>query len=427
MKDNWIMHKVMTKKLRSISLALFVILNIYGGFLETQLGISRQVFIMIPIFFLAICVLINKKIIVNKNILTLFLFILCICVMQLLFMANTEIFSILFYGLILVFASINYDSQDLWLVCKTIVFVSIFMIIETFFYYFMLLDWGWGTYNVRNFTAAPKEDYTIILSLAFIILFVLFLSNKFGGVKKYGIIFLMLLELFVNIVIMQSKTAMLLPIIILAFIYSKSSVRIKKTIRRICIMVLLALVLIFVFGQEYVPEYIYVFINNYTGLFEDKVSLISNVERFSGSYDQRSSIYRFCFELFLRYPILGVGFGQLGDYTILSSDAYVNELTQAESGVVSAFVEGGIFYGIMYLGMMLYLIIRSFRMIKRSSNSSDTYLLFFLAITLFLCCVTNDCQSITFWLMLGLLYSHKDKLNIMLKKGIVNSGTFSRL
>lgn len=402
----------MSKQLRNIALPLLVFFNIYGGFLENNLNISRQIFLIVPIILLVISLITTNKITVNRYAVFIFVFTCLICILQLIFIKNMEIFNVLFYTFIFLLISINYNTEDLWLVSKTIVGISILMIIEAVFYYRMLLSWGWGTYNVRNFTSAPKEDYTIILSVSFMILFVLFLYTQMASWKKVFVILLMILELFTNIVIMQSKTAILLPIISIVVIYTKCSAKTKRTIRRICLLACLAIGIVFIFGQDYIPDFVYVFINRYTGLFENQVSSISDVTRYSGSYDQRGSIYKFCLNLFLNYPILGVGFGKIDEFTSLSSIAYVNELGQAESGIISSFVEGGAFYGILYLFMMLYPIIKGFNTIKRRGSAVDAYLLFLLAITLFFCCLTNDCQSVVFWVMISLLYAHQGKLSV---------------
>lgn len=395
-------------KVRIFSICFLIIVNIYGGFFENLIGISRQILLILPIATWILSIILDKKIYVRKNHIVISATLLTICLIQILVFRNyTDAFSMLAYYSVFLLCGINFRKNDLDITCKTIILISIFMIGEAIYYYIMLRSWGWGTYNVRNFTSAPKEDYTIVLSLAFVYLFLKHIEKKEQGLKRYAIIGLMILELGVNIIIMQSKTSIIIMILALILIYIRSSKKQKKRIHYICFTTLVAGIMLMMFGQNYIPDFVYVFLNRYTGLFGNKIANIANYSKYAGTYDQRDSIYGYCFSLIIQHPILGVGFGNFGKYSILSSNSLISELTQAESGVLDAFVDGGIFYGIVYLQIIFYPIIkgmRAKRMIARNGNT----LLMIIALTIIICAFTNDCKSVTFWLIVGLLHSHKN-------------------
>lgn len=397
-------------KIRSLSICLLVIVNIYGGYFEKLIGISRQILLIFPIAIWIVSIILEKKIHFRRNHLYLSIILLSVCLVQTLVFQNyTDIFSMLAYYSVFLLCGINFKENDLEITCKTIVLISMFMIGEAIFYYIMLQSWGWGTYNVRNFTIAPKEDYTILLSVAFVYLFLKFMSKKEQGLKRYATIGLMILELGVNIIIIQSKTAIIIMILALVFIYKKSSNKQKKKIHHICLAALAVGIILVLSGQKYIPDFVYVFLNRYTGLFGNKIASIVNYSKYAGSYEQRDSIYGYCIELIMQHPIFGIGFGNFGKYSILSSNSLISELTQAESGVLGAFVNGGIFYGILYLQIIIYPIIKGIcnkKIIDRDNN------IFFLiiALTIIICVFTNDCESVTFWLIVGCLHSYSKLL-----------------
>ena len=397
-------------KIRSLSICFLVIVNIYGGYFEKVIGISRQILLIFPIIIWIVSIVLGKKIYFGKNHLFLSIILLSLCLVQLLVFQNyTDIFSMFAYCSVFLLCGINFKQNDLEIICKTIVFISIFMIGEAIFYYVMLQSWGWGTYNVRNFTTAPKEDYTILLSVAFVYLFLKFMSKKEQGLKRYAVIGLMILELGVNVIIIQSKTAIIILILALVFIYKKSSSKQKKKIRCIFFVALTAGSILVLSNSKYIPDFVYVFLNRYTGLFGNKTANIANYSKYSGTYEQRNSIYGYCFELIMQHPIFGIGFGNFGKYSILSSNLLISELTQAESGVLDAFVNGGIIYGILYLQIIFYPIIKGIcnkKIVDRNSN----ILFLIIALTIVICAFTNDCESVTFWLIVGCLHSYKKYL-----------------
>lgn len=391
--------------LRKLSIYLLIAANIYGGFFKKVLGLSRQLILIVPIIVWFVSIICDKKIITKKGHLILTAILYTICLVQILYFQNyATSFSMISYFSIFLLSGINSRENDLDTVCKSIVIVSVFMIIEAIKYYIQLISWGWGTYNVRNFTAAPKEDYTIILSLAFLYLFSKYIEKSIHGWKNYIIIGLMILELYVNIFIMQSKTAIVIMIIALIFLYMKSNIKTKRRIQKVFLLSALGIVLIIGFGQKYIPDFVYVLINRYTGLWASRVADISNYRKYTGTYEQRNLIYNYCLKIILKYPFVGIGFGNLKEYSTLSANSLINELTQAESGILDAFVGGGAFYGILYLYIIFCPIIKGIQSI--STMLENTFSI--IAIAVAICAVTNDCTSITFWLLLGCINSHKD-------------------
>ena len=54
-------------KIRSLSICFLVIVNIYGGYFEKVIGISRQILLIFPIIIWIVSIVLGKKIYFGKN------------------------------------------------------------------------------------------------------------------------------------------------------------------------------------------------------------------------------------------------------------------------------------------------------------------------------------------------------------------------
>ncbi len=397
-------------KIRTLLIPLLIIFNIFGVFFESVFGLSRQIFVFVILLAMVGLLTFKKKLHINKYMLLLILFQIGVCAFHVLFGSDiaSEI-KMFLYFFVFWLIGIFYEPNDFKRLENTLILVSIIMIIEAIYYYFILLMRGWRTFNVRLFTTAPKEDYTFILTLVFVLLFFRFLYSAKNNKEKICLLILMAMECFVNIIIMQSKTM----ILVIAFVFIAAIFISKRTVKRKLINILaivgLAIVFVFIFASEYVPDFMYVFINKVTGLFESKVATLQDADLYSGTYGQRSTIYIFAINLILKYPLFGIGFGQFGVYSAQSKNELISAVVQAESGVMGAFVEGGIIYGSIFV---LLLIIPFFKGISLYKKKADPNILTvsMLSSAFFILALTNDCTSITFWLILAMVYARYREL-----------------
>lgn len=396
------------KKYQNISLVMMIFFNIYGSLLENIFFIPRQALLIIPILILTISLFLEiyyrGQLKINRFSFYIFLIGCLIIILQVIILNNYSSFKQLLYLCIFFLISLSTNKDTVNSLSKSLIILTILMCIEALYYYFLLMSWGWETYNVRHFTIAPKEDYTLLLSLGYVILlFSIPIYSKKS--KKVLIFFLAMFELFVNIFVMQSKTALIVVAFSIFVFYYKIPKKIRKRIFYVLLFSIILMFLILVSFQNILPDFIYVLINQYTGLFASRVEQIQNIEKLVGTYDQRNAIYLFCSQLFFSHFFIGIGFGNFGNYSTLSDNPYINTIIQPESGIIGSFVEGGIIYGILYVSMVLYPIIISLKRIRDNPTSLKYYKYCLLSITMAICCILNDCQSVTFWTIMGILIS----------------------
>lgn len=126
--------------LRKLSIYLLIAANIYGGFFKKVLGLSRQLILIVPIIVWFVSIICDKKIITKKGHLILTAILYTICLVQILYFQNyATSFSMISYFSIFLLSGINSRENDLDTVCKSIVIVSVFMIIEAIKYYIQLI------------------------------------------------------------------------------------------------------------------------------------------------------------------------------------------------------------------------------------------------------------------------------------------------
>lgn len=125
-------------------------------------------------------------------------------------------------------------------------------------------------------------------------------------------------------------------------------------------------------------------------------------------------------EQFLENFWFGAGLGDMGAVGKNLQELSVYELSVAESYFLKVFVEGGIFFGSAFIIMMIYLLIRSFKFIRRSpSQSFAAYIFIFFFLDCFMSMTMEYVLgSILFWLSISVitkdvltLHSSKESLN----------------
>lgn len=395
------------RKLNKLLMALLIVLNIFGAAVQAHTGVSRQLFVAAAAAgIMGIYVLvsfINDELRLKPWFLAVLGIELFTIVLHIaLFGDVSNELSMMLYFAIFLFVGLTAKKGDFDFVLKVVNAISIFMCGQAIYYFLYVIAHGWNTYNVRLFTTAPKEDYTFILAISFSFSLFELLFNTFCKKKALFLCGVMFLDCFVNVVVMQSKTMILIIMALVAVAFFFCDRKMKKYIIAVLCAGLAVLVFIFIFYSELVPEYVFVFINKVTGLMGDKLARSSKI--YEGTYDQRSVIYAFSLDLFMHNFVSGVGFSRFAEYSSASSDAYVNAVVQTESGVVSAFVEGGIAFGAMYMCLILVPGAASaYYSIKRDNpNCVKTVLM---SLTIFLLALNNDTASITFWVLLSLHFS----------------------
>lgn len=120
----------------------------------------------------------------------------------------------------------------------------------------------------------------------------------------------------INIVLIQSKLFILVLAATIFVLYFFTNGTPKKFVRSFSLVAVLLIVVAFVFYPQIIPDYIYVFLNRYLGVFGDAVSSITAYDRYTTTYSMRGTVYDFAFDLFLNHPLFGVGFGNYKNYAI---------------------------------------------------------------------------------------------------------------
>lgn len=392
-------------KWNRVLICILIVFNIYGLLIQNMTGINRQLFVgsvlMLLVSGLGIKCLWQKKIKIQPIYLGIIGFEIFISLIHLTLFQNIENeFSMFlcfctFFLIGIISTKKNYEA-----VLKTIVLISVAMCIEAIYYYIYVVSRGWRVFNVRIFTSAPKEDYTFILTISFVIAFCEILFHSSDNRKKILMGVVILLDIFVNVIVMQSKTMFLVIAVVIATTFFVCGSKIKRIIIFASIFVFLVLVVLFLFKSDVVPDYIYVFINQATGLMEEKVQSIRDSKIYSTTFDQRYTIYLFALNLFMQHIFFGIGFFQFAEYSSRSTDRFVYVVTQTESGIVGAFLEGGLFFGMIYLCLMVIPGIVGFKCYLKNKNPNGIRTML-LSCAFLVLSLNNDTTSITFWTLLS--------------------------
>lgn len=391
-------------------IVFLLIFNIYGALLQNITGLNRQLFVIFVLFLIVCCfaaklISSNRANINQYNILILGFELFLSFVHIFLFRNMGDEISMLLYFIIFFLVGIVASKKDFDFLMKAIVGISIAMCLEAAYYSLYIFSIGWRIFNVRYLTAAPKADYTFVVTLGCVAVFyeLMFYSRAF---KKKIIMFGLLgLFMFINIIVMQSKTSILVILMVCIVAFFVSSPKTKRIMIALLILSLIGFLIIMTVKSELIPDFIIVFINKATGLFSSRVAELETAELYGGTYGQRTLIYMFAFALFIQNAFFGIGFNQFMNYSAESSEALVRAVVQTESGIIGAFVEGGFFFGAVYLTIILFPGIAGLTCYINNRNNKKGIFLFLLSGGIFLLALNNDTNSISFWAIESIIFS----------------------
>lgn len=385
---------------------LTIILNVYGAALSRMYNLPTIVFTAIPLVLLFMCLCIfNKGLLqVDSNIkgllyINLFVF---ICHMLLCGVGSNEIKYFLYFIVFLVVNSLV--SKQNWKIVEiALVGIGVFLSLDALQYLPDLISRGVRIYNVANSTILDKSVYTLVLTLAFICLLVNCLDKNL--IKTARIVSLVLMVFFgaINIVLIQSKLFILVLTATIFVLYFFTNDTPKKFVRSFSLVAVLLIVVAFVFYPQIIPDYIYVFLNRYLGVFGDAVSSITAYDRYTTTYSMRGTVYDFAFDLFLNHPLFGVGFGNYKIYAIENA-GLLGGVTQTESSMMNVLVEGGAIYFVTHLALLLLLLQRIIRVKKKDSENLLYTKLLVILIAYVILNTGNDFYNVLYWVILGYIY-----------------------
>lgn len=406
---------------RSIEKAIFaliIILNIYGVALQNLTNIPSIVFTASPILLFAICSL-NTKFKYYRPAVPMFV-IACIVMMLHVIMGGIVSQEIKYVLYIIVFMLIfsKYDDDLFPFFIKLINAIAIVLSLDALIAAPKALSTGFGFRNIVHFTLLDKAYYTFIITVAFILLFSTYLFNKRTYKIWQRICIGMLLGVYALVCIVLMSSKMFIAVIIISIFELMRQSRGKKKKRLIMylgICVTCIITVFFVFPGV-VPEYIYVFLNRYFGMFNSTVSSMADLSRQSSTYVARGEIYDYVLSLFLQKPLLGIGFGQYSQYAINNSAIVAS---QTESAFLGILVEGGALYFINHIIFLVYILKDTLKTLKKSR---DSVLLVYSLVLLVSCIglnIFNDYYSTIYWIILSLVCG----TNMKCKRGIrINDG-----
>lgn len=391
-----------SKKLPSFWLCYFLVpINIYGDYIERVTG-KPALYINAAtiIVFFALSFLFGKY--KNKWPVEIVVFLcmniaIVICHILLDKRLTGEIKHLL-YVLLFSVVAVQSDYEIYHRLKKVILFVTIPMTLDAFYWLPRIKRMGYRLFNIRNYTMIDKTFYTLIFPIALIVLFNWFLREK-KSVKRIFPIIWMAPLFYVIFSVVESKMGILafgFAIIVEVFTLKKEY---RKRIRRICFILLLSAVMVitlFLTGVLHVPDYVLAGISYIFGDY----TAVNRV--YYETYFTRLEILRNCLIIWSRFPIIGLGFG--GYYPYVTSQGMQNYslgISDIESAAMAMLVEGGIVYflaNVLLYAAMIRRLKRNYTLLRDSAN-----LIGILACLLFLL-IGNDFMSVFYWVLLGTLY-----------------------
>lgn len=401
-----------SKKIIDFVIVLTIILNICGAPLAKRFDIPTFIFTAIPLFFLFIINLrLNKfDFTINKHTRML------ICVSILIFALHT--FKSLFYSgigfgddevkyllyLITFLVSISVLQIENWNAVEfSLTVVSLFLSFDALQYLPLMLSTGTRIYNVTNYTFLDKPVYTLTITLSVICLLINILGTDNKRIAKYLMILLTIFLGGINLILIQSKLFILVLagfFLILCLFSNRISI---KNVLIFLFLVFLGLFIYFLFFPQYVPDYIYIFLNRYLGVFDNIISDIQAYDRYTATYYYRGTIYNYAFELFIKNFFIGVGFGNYKKYAAMNS-SLLNGVTQTESAYVNLLVEGGIIYFISHMIFLCFLFKNLWKIQSHDRKNTHILKMLLLLISYFILNAGNDFYSAQYWLILAFIY-----------------------
>lgn len=392
----------------NIVVVLTMVLNVYGAALSRLYNVPTMIFTALPLALLFLCLFVFDKGMLNidKNLKALLYINLAIFMLHLVFcgFGDNEIKYILYFAVFLIVKSIvkreNWKAVEIGLVG-----IALYLSFDALRYLPDMLSRGVRIYNVANNTILDKSVYTLVPTLAFVCLIVNFLDRNIEMKKWQRTVTLILMLFFagIDLVLIQSKLFILVMIATICILYFFTNGSPKKFVRTFLLLVVIALVIVFAFFPQIIPDYIYVFLNKYLGVFGSAVSRVQAYDRYTSTYDMRGNVYKFAFNLFLNHPLLGVGFGNYKIYA--AENAYfLGGVKQTESSLMNILVEGGLLYFATHISLLLLLLARIIKAKKKYPNDM-LYIKFLIIVVAYtILNAGNDFYNVLYWMILGFVY-----------------------
>lgn len=391
--------------IRNTLICSIIIMNIYGTYLSNMLNIQSFLFTAIPEILLFLCSL-GSSVFFNFKIYTMF-FVSCLIMLIHILLGGyilEEIKYLLYIFVFLIIVSV-YNKKTWAMVLKTICLISFFMTLDAFIAAPQVLKEGLGFRNIIHYTILDKAYYTFILSFSSVYLMHnIFFDDYKYCIKKLLNIGFLLGNIIVNLVMMQSKIYLITLIVCFLTNYSFLDYKAKKIIKKYLVFLIIIFIILFIHNPLMLPDFIYIMLHRFFGLFNTLIEQIEYFERLSSTYVSRTMIYEYAFSLFRDNPFFGIGFGKYSEY--VKHIPYITA-TQAESSMLSMLLEGGLFY---FINHYIYLTTELFsvhRIAKSNPVNKDIILVETILITCFLINIFNDYYSSIYWILLALIFRHK--------------------
>lgn len=406
-------HRLNKQSIVSIVLSFTVVLNIFGAALSRMYGIPSVFFTAAPLLllFLCLCSFKHGTLTVDKNIKFVWAINSFVFMAHIIFcgFGSNEIKYYLYYIVFMVTVSlveeVNWKSIEV-----TLTGISIFLAVNALTYLPDMLARGVRIYNVANNTVLDKSVYTLVLTLTFICLLVSFFDKqkKLNKTKKILMFTLLVFLGAINLVLIQSKLFILVLVTAVFVLYFFADGSPKRKARTFVLIFLFGIVLWFVFFPQYIPDYIYVFLNRYLGLFSDNVSGIQAYDRYTTTYGMRSTIYSYALNLFLDHFLFGLGFGNYRIYA-MENAILLGGVTQTESSMMNILVEGGLIYFLNHIIFLMILLFRILRMRRKERGNMLFIKFLIILIAYFILNAGNDFFNVLYWVVLGFIYKCSDQ------------------
>ena len=417
----FMMRSRFNQRVIHIIIVLMIVFNTFGASLSQVLSIPSLVFTGLPIIMLVcLSIYMNKsRLRIAREIEWYLVVAIGIFIVHLIkYLAGFSVrfggaeikYIIYFIAFVFTLSVINIDDWNA--VEISFVGISIFLCLDALHCVGQVVSKGLRIYNVTNFTFLDKAYYTVILTITVIFMLSDLLINK-GKVKlfrKIALLFCIVIFSLVNVVIVQSKLFIIaLATMALAMaLFSKGAIR-RRIVLILCLAVFTAIV-IFTFFSNIVPDYIYIFLNRYFGLFGNIIAKMQLFARLSSTYVHRSTIYKYALKVFLGNFIFGVGFGNYRIYASANSEL-LGDVFQTESSYLGILVEGGVIYFLAHMIFLADILIKLCKGIRKNKNDLYLMKMLFVAIAYIILNTGNDFYNATYWIVFAFIYrASEDKM-----------------
>lgn len=368
-------------------------INIFNAYLEknTNIDVSIMSIVIIGLIFFIELFMKKKYRCPKEIIIGLILTTIITLIHVLLFGFSLQEIKNLSYIYIFAVCLIFYKQGILNDFINSILLISLILSINVYLNIGIVQQQGLSIYNIRQYTIVDKPVFSMIFSLSTVII----IEKIIKGRNKVLFLILLLNNLFIPIVIIQSK----LVLVILFFIFFDYFMSLKLHVKfafTAFILILSSLSILFLnaigFTFNFLPDYIKAIVNI---LLSDNIFKIDN--KFYDTFIIRATIAFMVLDLFFDNFLWGLGFGGYSKY-ILSNNSATNVVTETESSFLNMFVEGGFIYSILhiYLLIMIYIYCRRIKKYYK-----EPYLIL---ITYILLNLANDFMTLSYWIILAAIY-----------------------